>query len=551
MGFDFPRILFVLVLLSCAGAGVGGSLACSSPSKPTADAGGDVLPRDGGLDAAPAGPSLVSLEVSGPGSLTLVPPFAPDTYDYYVPCAKANELTVALTASSGALGRLEQPKKSPSLPDQTLKVNVAENQAIVAVATRGDATTEYWVRCLPPDFPVLAWSPHPEAGARSPGYYLVGNVLVDPSASLAGYAMVLDKNGVPVWYLRAPTNFGMSTVDSLSPGTVSYLAYNFPGVGPFSVRDLSHSTTATIAPDGGALDSHELYLLENGDYLAFTVPLTAGVDLQGVSAVLADGGVVPLGTNSLIQDCEIVELAPDGSIVWSWLASDHFDPRQDTTLAAASSAPDGGLEVDVFHCNSIDVDKADGSLLVSARNMSSVFYIDRSSKAVVWKMGGADASQDNATYVSVKDPFSLQHDARFQASWSSACRGGSGQVSVFDDESLGPAPARAVVYDVVVGEKDAGTAACDAGGAPGTATRVWQYQGESSSGAMGSFRVLADGSRIIGWGVSTGTTFTEVNLSGKDLLDFTLGGGNPSYRAIKVPLSAFDLSVLRSTAGSP
>jgi hypothetical protein len=70
---------------------------------------------------------------------------------------------------------------------------------------------------------------------------------------------------------------------------------------------------------------------------------------------------------------------------------------------------------------------------------------------------------------------------------------------------------------------------------------------------MGSFRTLADGSRIIGWGytgVPNNLTFTELSpTNGEDILDFSFTEGNWSYRGIKIPISAFDIDVLRATAG--
>ena len=68
-------------------------------------------------------------------------------------------------------------------------------------------------------------------------------------------------------------------------------------------------------------------------------------------------------------------------------------------------------------------------------------------------------------------------------------------------------------------------------------------------------RITADGSRIIGWGQSepggSQLLFTEVDAKGKDLLDLVCPDGSSSYRAVKVPLSAFDLTTLRTTAGHP
>ena len=68
---------------------------------------------------------------------------------------------------------------------------------------------------------------------------------------------------------------------------------------------------------------------------------------------------------------------------------------------------------------------------------------------------------------------------------------------------------------------------------------------------MGSFRILPDGSRVIGWGIPGGgdPAITEVDKNGNDLLEFLFPDGTQSYRAIKVPTSAFDIDLLRATAG--
>jgi hypothetical protein len=174
--------------------------------------------------------------------------------------------------------------------------------------------------------------------------------------------------------------------------------------------------------------------------------------------------------------------------------------------------------------------------------MSSVFYIDRSTGAVVWKMGGSSYTKDNSIYVPVEDPFVQQHDARLQPGWSEAT--GTGQVSVFDDQSDTMAPARGLLLDVTTG----------VGGTTPKATVAWQYKGNGGSSNRGSFRISADGSRVIGWGANPSMShcaFTEVDDGGHALLDFFYDDGNVSYRAIKVPLSTFDLGLLRRTAGLP
>jgi len=530
----------------------------------------DSAPEDAGDASQKGAPSLTDLSVLAEAvtdaspQILVVPAFSPEIHDYYVRCAAGtNALTVSMTASSGSDTLLVQPTASPSLPKQTRNVGVLENQALVVAATDGIATTEYWVRCLPHDFPFLEMTAHAEAGAPPPGYYLVGNLL---TAVSGGYAIVLNGEGVPVWYHRSPTGLGAIDVDNVVSGALSFMPYAATKVESFEIHQLSPLVTTLVAPAGVATDPHELRVLPNGDYLVLSYPLKSGVDLTGLNITLAgDVGVEALGPNSTIQDCEVVEFSPAGTVVSTWLASDHFNPAAVSTLpltgfGAGATLPDGGPVYDVFHCNSVDVDPANGNFLISAREMDSIFYVDHASGEVVWKMGGLNASLDGAAFVSVADPFFRQHDARLQLGWSSTCSGGKGQISLFDDESApGPAgPARAVLYDVVVGGGDAGIGDCDGGaavdgGAPGTATLAWQYRGLVRTAATGSFRISADGSCVIGWGLG-GTpdlAFTEVDIHGNDLLDFKFTDGNSTYRAIKVPLAAFDLGVLRSTAGLP
>jgi hypothetical protein len=533
-----------LLVFASAAAATGLACATSPPTvTPTVDAGPlDVAAPDGGA------PYLTSLGVSV-GSTSLTPPFSPGVYDYYVPCAAGtNLLTVSMSAPHGTTTSLLRPAgASVSQP-----VAVSENGAVVATATRGTATTEYWVRCLPPDFPTLEWTPHPEAGTPTPGYYLVGTFF----GSAVGYAMALDRNGVPVWY--APTtNTTVSDVDGLE---ANELSFDSPNVihsqpEPFEILDFDSSknteTSRTIGPDGYATDEHELRRLPNGNYIVISVEARTGVDLTGLL-----NGKQALGSSETIADCKIVEFAPTGTVVHAWSASDHFDPRLDNTYIETTPVPGDNAAIDVFRCNSIDVDPANGNLLVSARNMSSVFYVEWPGGKVLWKMGGSSASKDGATFVSTSnaDAFHEQHDARLLPGWSPDCYGGAGRVSVFDDESTTSTPPRGVVYDVVVGGGDAGTGSCDGGaaegGSAGTATISWQYAGTGTSLAMGSFRVSSDGSRVIGWGINTGKGFTEVDEKGHDLLDFAIREVL-TYRAIKVPLAQFDLEVLRKTAGAP
>jgi hypothetical protein len=535
------RFLVVVVSLALSGSAVACSAGSSDARDGGADSRGDAGDGEGGVFLVELSIDSASDASSRP---TLVPAFSPDVHDYYVRCsAGLNTFSVSMKASAGAQSHLIEPKASASSPKQTVSpLSVNENAAIVAAATRGSSTVEYWVRCLPHDFPEMAWELHPEAGTPSAGYYLIGTY-VAPS-SPGGYAIVLNENGVPVWYDEVMRG-GVCDVDDVVKGAISFIPVI---TGEFQIHAFSPPSSTEVAPEGAPVDIHELRVLANGDYLVISNPNVGGVDLTGLTIHSGEEGTEELGAGSTINACNIVEFDPKtGAVAWTWSAFDHFDPVADCTEPIfAPPLSDGGKVIDTFHCNSVDVDEPSGNLLVSARQMDSVFYVERSTGTVLWKMGGADASVDHAKYIPVEDPFYGQHDARLLPGWS-AC--GGGQISLFDDETYGPGgPARGVVYDVALGALDGGCEGGSDGGNAG-ATIVWKYPGMRPVFAGGSVRIQPDGSRVVGWGLEPNVVFTEVDAKGADLLDFRFAG-NESYRAIKVPLDALSLDAMRASTGS-
>jgi hypothetical protein len=580
------------------------SLACSAPTptsthsvvadNPEDDGGCSACDATTGLNSPPedcgapdaGGPFLSSLGITG---ATLIPEFSPAIHDYYVQCADGpNDLVLSLDAPLGVSTSLsvETPATptgtlttvGSTAPQQTVSLSLGEGQAVVATASEGGDSQEYWVRCLPAGFPPnMQWNAHTTGCERTPGYYLIGTM----SLGSPGWAIVLDTNGVPVWYSGLGPGPGLGQgqqvydVETLVPGSISFAS------GTWQVDQLGVSTTYPVVDgfDGGppgTPDAHELRVLPNGHLLALSAASQI-VDLTGLTLPLADdGGVATYGPNSTILGCDVLEFdGATGEIYWQWIATDHFNPVEvmvvqgDGDLASTSY-------VEPFHCNSIDVDTSNGdansgNLLVSARHMDSIFYIEKATGKVLWKMGGSGPASclddPPPIFVPVDDPFVCQHDARFQPDWQETCSGGGGggHISLFDDESYTTNPARAVVYNVIVdGGIDGGVdSGCGDGGPSAgeetSATLAWQYKnsvdGGVPSNVTGSFRIAADGSRTIGWGQSdpspNGLVFTEVDVDGNDLLDLVCPDDSSTYRAVKVPLTAFDLSVLRSTSGQP
>ncbi|KAJ9651615.1 hypothetical protein H2198_009118 [Neophaeococcomyces mojaviensis] len=137
-----------------------------------------------------------------------------------------------------------------------------------------------------------------------------------------------------------------------------------------------------------------------------------------------------LTDNSWLLDSyfQEVDLATN-ELLFQWRASDHVDL---TDSWWTPELEDQGIMKDhawdFFHINSVQKDHR-GNFLISARHTSAVYYINGTTGAIIWTLGGKrndflDLSDGNAT------DFSWQHHAR----WTD---NGLTSMSLFDDRSCG------------------------------------------------------------------------------------------------------------------
>jgi hypothetical protein len=487
---------------------LGAACACSqgptssNDKEATTDSGANPGVSDAGIDGSqPDTGASSTVDAGGSGvvlglevaPLTLIPTFSPSISDYYVRCvAGDNPVTITVTDASGSY---------------TLSVHLQEDQAAVVAG-------QYWIRCLAHDFPAVTVTTHPDAGAPTPGLYLVNS---------ATFMSIFDTNGTPIWYERG----NLQNLDAPAYNTLSFIVDSTAPFGQslaaqFVIYSLDSGNKQTFTAVNGPTDGHEFQPLPSGNRLLFTYPIRAGVDLTGLGTH---------GPGETIADCMIQEVDPLEGLEWSWLATDHLDPVKES-VEPQTFTINGMPVVDLFHCNSIDVDSS-GNLLVSMRHANTVLYIDRSTGNVLWKLNGTAYSKDGAAHISIvgdsQTQFTMQHDARFRP---------NGNISLFDDHGAGKGVARGVEYAI--------------DHAAGTATVAWQFLGSAASQFEGSLRRYADGESVIGWGYvpKDPRIFTEVNATGQDVLDVSIAGLNPSYRAVKVPITQLDLNVLRQTAAA-
>jgi hypothetical protein len=163
---------------------------------------------------------------------------------------------------------------------------------------------------------------------------------------------------------------------------------------------------------------------------------------------------------------------------------------------------------DYFHVNSIDVD-LDGNLIVSARNTSGVYKIDRRSGAIVWRLGGR--SSDFALGSGAE--FMYQHDARAHA---------DGTLTLYDD---GPGDVSHQSRAIRLG--------LDAATRQAMLLQEFVHPTAIASAAMGNAQFLSNGNAVVGWG--TVPYVTEFGPLGDVRFDAHFDGGAWNYRAFRDP----------------
>jgi outer membrane protein assembly factor BamB len=129
---------------------------------------------------------------------------------------------------------------------------------------------------------------------------------------------------------------------------------------------------------------HDGRLLKNGNVL-----LLCAAELPDRVARKIQGGRPGTEANGKIWADYLVELTKDGRTVWEWRTWEHLDTGEYPIPLIQNERSEW------THGNAV-AETADGNLLVSFRNISTVVKIDRKSGQVVWKLGAPPLSGQHA-----------------------------------------------------------------------------------------------------------------------------------------------------------
>jgi hypothetical protein len=350
-----------------------------------------------------------------------------------------------------------------------------------------------WAFRSRPDLAPAAAEVARRASGTAPGYIFVA---LKEGAGEHG-PMILDDRGQLVWFEKyiAARDFKVQRYRGrpvLTWWEGSVVAGH--GVGEYVVFDDTYREVARIRAGNGYWgDLHE-FLITPED----TALLTA---YAAVPADLSPAGGVEYGAawDGIAQELDL----ETGEVIFEWHSLDHVGVEE----SYVTPPEDPAYVYDYFHINSIDVDD-DENLLISARNTSAVYKIDRKSGRVIWRLGGkaSDFEMGEGTRTA------YQHDARRQD---------DGTITIFDN---GAHPtvheqSRAILLQLDEEEMSA------------TLRREYTSPEKILATSQGNAQLLSNGNVLVDWG--SAPFVSEFSQDGELLLNVGFPPECESYRAFR------------------
>src|ERR671911_768377 len=335
----------------------------------------------------------------------------------------------------------------------------------------------------------------------APGYIFVAP---EKGGAGKGGSMIIDDRGQVVWFfpLRGPYGRTMNFETQIYQGTNVLTWGQTPG--EYVIFDSSYREIARFTAANGYNGDHHEFLISPQDTALITIYNAVPRDLTSVG-----GSKDSVAIQGIVQELDI----QTGEVLFEWRSIDHVALEETYVTPSEDHYPG----IDYFHLNSIDVEP-DNNLLISARETSAVYKIDRKTGEVMRRLGGkkSDLEMGEGTR------FTFQHDARHLP---------DGTISIFDNGSL--------VFEngtpKAVEESRAIVLKLDEERMRASLVREYIHPDKQYADAAGNMQVLPNGNVFVGWG--RGLAISEFSHEGELLFDLRVSPEHRSYRAFRLPWS--------------
>jgi hypothetical protein len=311
--------------------------------------------------------------------------------------------------------------------------------------------------------------------------------------------MIIDNAGKLVWFKamqgKVAADFRVQTYQG-KPVLTWWEGQLFVGDGDGvgQVYDSSYNRIAQVRTGNGyTFDLHEFTITPRNTALVLAYErYNRSLKAWGGPA---DAKIV----DNIVQE---VDLAT-GLVLFEWHSFGNVSPDESGIPVPKQK----GAEWEYFHANAVDLD-SDGNFLVSARNTSTVYKIDRKTGKIIWRLGGPKSTFKLGAGVK----FAWQHSIRAQP---------DGTYKLYDNEAAPPVRKNSRVLTLKL-DLQAKTA---------TLVNAFKHPLKLLSSSQGNVERLPNGNVFVGWGSQR--WFTEFSPSGEVLFDGRIARGNDNYRAFR------------------
>jgi hypothetical protein len=344
-----------------------------------------------------------------------------------------------------------------------------------------------------PDLSPPAVAVTTRAHDTSPGYIFIAPKLGPGQDG----PMIIDNLGQPVWFRKGEYALDFKVQHYQGDPVLTWWEgrhFPKPSIGEYVILDRSYREVTRVQAGNGYKGNQHEFLITPKDTALITIYDPVPRDLSSL------GGLdEAFALEGIIQEVDI----ESGEVLFEWHSLDEIDPEE------SYYKPGDRKYYDYFHINSIEVDH-DDNLLISARNTSAIYKVDRNSGEIIWRLGGKNSDFEMGPGTRT----AFQHDAR---------RHPDGTITIFDN---GASPK--------VRDQSRGiTVELDEDNMTATLVRVHTSPDRLLATSQGNMQVLPNGNVFIGWGSES--FISEFSHDGKLLFDAHLPPKEDSYRAFRFP----------------